>query len=115
MSRADIIGIANVIAQLIVAGVAIWAVIVALKTRNRQIKENNKQQTEQIEASNNQLNKQIEENRRLATEERQHQSCPIIVPTKAIINVPAVQVPGKEQQYLYTSEVPPLKGNISWG
>ncbi len=115
MSRADIIGLANVIAQLIVAGVAIWAVIVALKTSNRQIKENDKQQTKQIEASNNQLNKQIEESRRLATEERQHQSCPIIVPTKAIANVPATQVPGTQQQYLYTSEVPPLKGNISWG
>ncbi len=115
MSSTDILSIANVIAQLIIAGVAVWAVIVALRTSNRQIKENQDEQKKQINASNDQLTRQIEESRRLATEERQQQSSPIIVPTKAIDNVPAVQVPGIQQQYLYTSEVPPLKGIISWG
>jgi hypothetical protein len=115
MSTSDTIGVWNVVAQFVVAVVAIGAVIVALITSNRQIKENRNQQAKQIEENRNQQAKQIEESRRLATEERQHQSCPIIVPTKAIANVPAKQVPGIQQQYLYTSEVPPLKGNISWG
>src|SRR5215470_817935 len=107
VSTTDTIGVWNVIAQFVVAVVAIAAVIVALITSNRQIKESREEQTKQIEASNSQLNKQIEESRRLATEERQHQSCPIIVPTKAIANVPAVQVAGTQLQYLYTSEAPP--------
>lgn len=115
MSTSDTINFWNVITQGIIAVIAISAIIVAYKANNKQIKENRKQQKEQIEASNNQLNKQIEENRRLATEERQHQSCPIIVPKKAIENVPAKVVPGAPQESLYTSEVPPLKGNISWG
>src|SRR6266567_3552509 len=104
MNTADIIGVLNVLAQVAVAVVAIVAVVASLRANKRQIK-----------ASEIQIQKQIEENRRLATEERQHQSCPIIVPTRAILNVPAQQVPGIQQQYLYTSEVPPLKGNISWG
>ncbi len=115
MSTADTIGVWNVVAQFVVALVAIAAVIIALRTSNRQIEENRNQQTKQIEASDKQLNKQIEESRRLATEERQQQSCPIIVPTKAIPNVSTKQVQGIPDQYLYTSEVPPLKGNISWG
>lgn len=115
MTTTDVIGVWNDVAQFTVALVAIVAVIVALITSSKQIKENRKQQKAQIDASDDQLNKQIEESRRLATEERQHQSCPIIVPAKAIDNVPAVEVPGTPQQYLYTSEVPPLKGTISWG
>lgn len=117
MSTTDYIGIAGVVAQLIVAGVAIWAVLSSLRANKGQIEASEKQLTKQIDASDLQLRRQIEESRRLATEERQHQSCPIIVPTKEIANVPAVQqqVPGAQQQYLYTSEVPPLKGNISWG
>ncbi len=90
MSTADAISVWNDIAQSVVAIVAIVAIIVSLYISNKQIKENRKQQAEQIKASNEQLNKQIEESRRLVTEERQHQSCPIIVPTKAIANVPAV-------------------------
>lgn len=85
MSAADKIGIANVIAQLIVAVVAIGAVVVALKTSNKQIKESDRQLKEQIKASDIQMNKQIEESRRLATEERQQQNRPIIVPKKQII------------------------------
>src|SRR6266566_9056968 len=103
MNTADIIGVLNVLAQVAVAVVAIVAVVASLRANKRQIK-----------ASEIQIQKQIEENRRLATEERQQQSCPIIVPTKAIAKVPAEQVPGTQQQYLYTSEAPPLKGNISW-
>jgi len=56
MSTADTIGVWNVVAQFAVALVAIGAVIVALITSNRQIKENRKQQTKQIEASNKQVN-----------------------------------------------------------
>ncbi len=104
MSTSDIIGVFNVLAQLAVAGVAVWAVLASLNANKRQIK-----------ASEIQIQKQIDENRRLATEERQQQSCPIIVPTKEIPNVPAEQHPGIPQEYLYTPEVPPLKGNISWG
>src|SRR5258708_29923929 len=126
MSTADTIGVWNVVAQFAVALVANGEVIVALITSNRQIKENRKQQTKQIEARNKQvneqiaasdiqINKQIEESRRLATEEHQYQSCPIIVPTKAIADVLTEVVEGIQQEYLYTSEVPPLKGNISWG
>ena len=86
--------------QFVVAFVAIAAVIIALRTSNRQIEENRNQQTKQIEASDKQLNKQIEESRRLATEERQQQSCPIIVPTKPIPNVSTKQVQGIPDQYL---------------
>ncbi len=137
MNTSDIIGVFNVVAQFAVAVVAVWAVLASLRANkrqiesgdrqlkeqikeseiqiNRQIESSDKQLQEQIKESEIQIQKQIEENRRLATEERQQQSCPIIVPTKAIPHVPAVQVPGTQQQYLYTSEVPPLKGNISWG
>ncbi len=115
MNTVDTIGVANVVAQLIVAGVAVWAVLASLRANKRQIESSDKQLKEQIKTSEIQIHQQIEENRRLATEERQHQSRPIIVPTKTIPNVPAEQVLGTQQQYLYTSEVPPLKGNISWG
>lgn len=73
-SSADIIiGIANVAAQLIVAVVAIGAVWASLRANKKQ-----------IASSKTQLSKQIEENRRLATEERQHSSRPIIAPKKEI-------------------------------
>jgi len=55
-------------------------VLASLNANKRQIKASEKQLKEQIEASEAQIYKQIEENRRLATEERQHQSRPIIVP-----------------------------------
>src|SRR6266699_6018443 len=112
MNTADIIGVFNVLAQV---AVAVVAVVASLRANKKQIESSDKQLKEQIKASEIQIQKQIEENRRLATEERQQQSCPIIVPTKAIAKVPAEQVPGTQQKYLYTSEVPPLKGNISWG
>lgn len=111
MSTADTIGVLNDVAQFLVAVVAIVAVGVALKTSNKQIEEARKQQEKQINASNDQLAKQIEESRRLATEERQHQSCPIIVPTKEIDNILTPEIP---QQHFYTAEAPPLKGNIGW-
>jgi type II secretory pathway pseudopilin PulG len=77
------------------------AVISALCISNKQIK-----------ASSAQLKEQIEESRRLATEERQHQSCPIIVPTKAI---PDTILESEKTYHLYTSEAnPQLKGNIQW-
>jgi len=103
MNTANII---NAVAQFVVAGAAIGAVIVSLIISNRQIKENDTQ-----------MNKQIMESRRLATEERQHQSCPIIVPAEAIPNVQAIpdaSVNPPRERYLYTSEAPPLKGNIAW-
>ncbi|SRR6266849_6927044 len=117
MNTSDIIGGFNVLAQVSVAVVAIVAVVASLRANKKQIESSDRQLKEQIKASEIQIQKQIEENRRLATEERQQQSCPIIVPTKEITNVAAVPVlgTGAATQYLYTSEVPPLKGNISWG
>jgi hypothetical protein len=79
MSSADrIIGIVNVVAQLAIAGIAIAGILAALHANKKQ-----------IASSESQLNKQIEENRRLATEERQHQSRPIIVPKEDIIQTTA--------------------------
>lgn len=114
MSTADTIGFWNDVAQFAVAFMALVAVVVALITSYKQTKESRSQLTKQIDASNDQLNKQIEESRRLATEERQHQSCPIVVPTKEIENVPAATVEGRPQEYLYIGEAPPRKGNLSW-
>src|SRR6266702_424 len=114
MNTADIIGVFNVLAQVAVAVVAIVAVVASLRANKKQIESSDKQLKEQIKASEIQIQKQIEENRRLATEERQQQSCPIIVPTKAIAKVPAEEVLGTQQLYLYTSEALPLKANISW-
>lgn len=89
MNASDIISLVNVVAQFTVAGVAIWAVLASLHANK----------------------KQIEENRRLATEERQHQSCPIIIPLGAIPH--AMNDLG---QVLYTQEpLSELKGNIQWG
>ncbi|HJT59179.1 MAG TPA: hypothetical protein VJ761_21915 [Ktedonobacteraceae bacterium] len=74
MSSADIIiGIANVLAQLAVAGVAVWAVLASLHANKKQ-----------IASSEAQLSKQIEESRRLAIEERQQESRPIIAPKKKV-------------------------------
>src|SRR5258708_28481243 len=115
MSTRYILGLLNVIAKLIIAVGAIVAILASLRANRNQIESSERQLKEQIAASDIQLNKQIEESRRVATEEHQYQSYPIIVPTKPIPNVPAEQVPGTQQQFLYTSEAPPLKGNISWG
>lgn len=95
MSTSDWIGIANVAAQVVVACVAIWAVLVSLHANKKQIQSSDKQVKEQIEASYKQLReqieasdlqvrKQIEESRRLATEERHHQLRPILAPKKEI-------------------------------
>ena len=51
MNSTDWIGIANVVAQLIVAGVAIWAVIASLQANQKQIQSSNRQLKEQIEAN----------------------------------------------------------------
>src|SRR5215470_16836250 len=97
MSSADIIGIANVVAQFAVAGVAVWAVLASLHANKKQ-----------IASSELQLSKQIEESRRLATEERQHQSRPIIVPKKDIFQMTATYVDMSTGQSkgesLYTSD-----------
>jgi hypothetical protein len=107
-TAADTIGVWNVAAQFTVAFVAVVAVIIALITSNRQIDENRKQQTKQIEASNDQLNKQIEESRRLATEERQYQSRPIMAPEREIFNSSMMgtdpNTGQKVERHVYTSE-----------
>jgi hypothetical protein len=87
MNTTDYIGIAGVVAQLIVAGVAIWAVLSSLRANKDQIDASEKQLKKQIDASDLQLRQQIEESRRLATEERQHQSRPILVPVGEITPV----------------------------
>src|SRR5579859_5903084 len=114
MNTTDIIGVANVVAQLVVAGVAVWAVLASLRANKRQIEASDKQLKEQLEASEAQIYKQIEENRRLATEERQHQSRPIIVPKKEIshntITIFSLET-GTSNEDLYTSE---HRINWSW-
>ena len=59
MNITDWIGIGNVVAQLIVAFVAIWAVIASLHANKKQIQSSDKQVKEQIDTSNEQLKKQI--------------------------------------------------------
>jgi len=98
MSSSDsIISIANVVAQFAVAGVAIWAVLASLHANKKQ-----------IASSEIQLSKQIEESRRLATEERQHQSRPIIVPKNDISQMTAtyynLSTGQSEGESLYTSD-----------
>lgn len=96
MNTTDIIGVVNAVAQFAVAGVAIWAVWASLHANKRQ-----------IGASEIQINKQIEENRRLATEERHHQSRPIIVPEKEISHNTVTYFStetGKANESLYTPE-----------
>ena len=103
MNTTDIIGVVNAVAQFAVAGVAVWAVWASLHANKRQ-----------IEASEIQINKQVEENRRLATEERQHQSRPIIVPEKEISHNTVTYYStetGKSNESLYTSE---HRINWSW-
>lgn len=123
MNPSDWISIANVVAQLVVAGVAIWAVITALCANNRQIKASDRQVKDQIDASNEQLRKQIgasdlqvgkqiEESRRLATEERQHQSRPILAPRKEVFGDAVTYFSienGKPNETLYVSD-----GRIDW-
>ncbi|SRR6266567_2815038 len=94
MNTTDYIGIAGVVMQLIVAGVAIWAVLASLRANKRQIEAGEKQLKKQIDASDLQLRRQIEESRRLATEEQQHQSRPIIVPIRQFTTYPGRRVPG---------------------
>ncbi len=84
MNTADIIGVFNVLAQLAVAGVAVWAVLASLSANKRQIESSDRQLKEQIKASEIQIQKQIAENRRLVTEERQYQNRPIMVPREEI-------------------------------
>ena len=86
MNISDIIGIANVAAQVGVAVVAIWAVLASLRGNKKQIEASDRQLKEQIKTSELQIQQQIEENRRLATEERHHQGRPIIVPKKDIFH-----------------------------
>jgi hypothetical protein len=97
MSSANIIGVANVAAQFAVAVVAIWAVLASLHANKKQ-----------IASSEIQLSKQIEESRRLATEERQYQSRPIIVPQKQISQTTAysydMNTKQTEGEILYTSD-----------
>ncbi len=123
MNTTDWIGIGNVIAQLLVAGVAIWAVIASLRANNRQIQSSdrqvkdqidasNKQLKEQLEASDLQVRKQIEESRRLATEERQHQSRPIMVPRKEVCGNAVTNFSletGQPDETLYASD-----GRVDW-
>ncbi len=102
MSSADIIGILNVVAQCIVAGVAVWAVLASLHANKKQIK-----------ASEAQITRQIEESRRLTTEERRHQSRPIIAPREEVFhNMVTYFNPetGKSSEDIYTSEQ-----KINWG
>src|SRR5260221_13944090 len=112
MNTTDYIGIANVIAQLIVAGVAIWAVLASLNANKRQIAASEKQLKKQIDASDFQIRQQIEENRRLATEERQHQSRPIIAPRGEVLGNAITYISmetGMANEALYAQD-----GRISW-
>lgn len=94
MDAATIIGIINIVAQFVVAGVAIWAVLASLHTGKTQTKK-----------SEEQISRQIEENRRLTTEERKYQSRPIIAPKGEVShNIPL------SAENLYTSEK-----RINWG
>jgi hypothetical protein len=114
MNTTDMIGIANAVAQFVVAGVAVWAVLASLHANTRQIESNDRQLKEQIRASEIQMNKQIEENRHLVREERQYQSRPIIVPKKEISHNTATLYSwetGKANESLYTSE---QRVNWSW-
>lgn len=96
MSTSDIIGLANVGAQVLVAMVAIVAIVASLRANKKQIK-----------ASEAQISRQIEENRRLTADERQHQSRPIIVPKKEIshntITTFSLET-GKASENIYTSD-----------
>ena len=117
MNTSDWIGIANVVAQLAVALVAIWAVIASLRANKRQIQSSDRQVKEQIEASSKQLKEQIdasdlqvrkqtEESRRLATEERHYQSRPHLSPRKEVFEQGATDF---SDETLYASD-----GGIYW-
>lgn len=86
MSISDII-------QILVVLAAVAAVVTTLYMSNKQIRSSeklvkmqidasSKQVKKQIEASDLQVRKQIEESRRLASEDRQYQSRPILAPEK---------------------------------
>ncbi len=123
MNTTDWIGIANVVAQLVVACVAIWAVIASLRANKRQIQSSDRQVKDQIDASNKQLKeqikasdlqvrKQIEESRRLATEERQHQSRPHLAPRKEVFGNAITYISmetGQSNESLYAPD-----GRIDW-
>jgi len=123
MNTSDWIGIANVVAQLAVALVAIWAVIASLHANKRQIQSSDRQVKEQIEASSKQLKEQIdasdlqvrkqtEESRRLATEERQYQSRPHLSPQKKVVGNAVTSISledGSASETLYAPD-----GKIDW-
>lgn len=91
----DTATIINIVAQFVVAGVAIWAVLASLHTSKTQTKK-----------SEEQISRQIEENRRLTTEERKYQSRPIITPKGEVSHT----TPPLSVENLYTSEQ-----RINWG
>jgi hypothetical protein len=112
MNTADIIGVFNVVAQFAVAVVAVWAVLASLRANKRQIESGDRQLKEQIKVSDIQIQKQIAENRRLATEERQHQNRPIMVPGKAVWGHAVTFVSletGKANESFYGSD-----GRVNW-
>jgi hypothetical protein len=77
-----------------------------------QIDASNKQLKEQIEASDLQVHKQIEESRRLATENHQQQSRPILAPQKEVFGDAITYFSpesGKASETLYASD-----GRIDW-
>jgi len=104
MGSADIIiGIANVVAQLAVAGVAVWAVLASLHANSKQ-----------IASSEIQLSRQIEESRRLATEERQHQDRPIIAPKKEISHTTVTSISRETWQPNKSLYTPDHAINWAW-
>lgn len=121
MSASDKIALAAAIAQAVgvllqiaIAIIAIMAIRASLSANKEQIDASERQLREQIRASETQVRQQIEENRRLATEERQQQSRPIVAPTDSIShNVMTYLDPntGKASEDLYTSE---KRINWSW-
>src|SRR5207248_7703719 len=113
MNTTDYIGIAGVVMQLIVAGVAIWAVLASLRANKRQIEAGEKQLKKQIDASDLQLRRQIEESQRLATEERQYQSRPILVPGEMLAPATlAVTEPGSGSVQLV--DIHMADGLVNW-
>lgn len=95
MDASNFINLANVGAQVIIAIVAIVAVVASLRANKKQ-----------IIASEAQMTRQIEESRRVTTEERQHQSRPIVVPQKEISHNTVTYLnleTGISNESLYTS------------
>lgn len=78
------------------------------KQLKKQLAASDKQLKDQIAASEAQINKQIEESRRLAAEDRQHQSRPIIVPNgevdETVVHYTDAVTKEPKMGYIYTSE-----------